>query len=227
MDAFRVVRDFERALCEYTGAPYCVTTTSCTTAILLAMAYHLDYKEGAVGSLLQGQLPEVSLPRYTYVGVPYAVREAGGHPIFRHEDDWQGAYRLDPFPVYDSARRFRKGMYNWATAWSDRNENSPALKEEMVCLSFHWAKTLGIGQGGAILHDDPEADDWLRRARFDGRTEGVAPAQDTFIQRRGWHAYMRPEDAAAGLIRLASVDPKAPDIPWSGYPDCSTIKAFQ
>lgn len=38
MNPFQVVKDFERALCEYTGAPYAVTTTSCTMALLLAVA---------------------------------------------------------------------------------------------------------------------------------------------------------------------------------------------
>jgi hypothetical protein len=62
----------------------------------------------------------------------------------------------------------------------------------MLCVSFHWSKTLGgVPQGGAILHDDEEADAWLRRARFDGRTEGVAPKDDTFTL-IGWHCYMSP-----------------------------------
>ena len=34
-----VTRDFERALCEYTGAKYAVTTTSCTMAIQIALAW--------------------------------------------------------------------------------------------------------------------------------------------------------------------------------------------
>lgn len=40
-DAFKVVRDFEQALCDYTGAKYAVSTTSCTMALLLACKWHL------------------------------------------------------------------------------------------------------------------------------------------------------------------------------------------
>ena len=35
--SFQVVRDFEAALCEYTGAPYAVAVNSCTMALLLAV----------------------------------------------------------------------------------------------------------------------------------------------------------------------------------------------
>lgn len=227
-DAFDVVRTFEKALCEYTGAKYCVTTTSCTTAIMLALAYQLDGKAGAVGALLDGRRPTVVLPRYTYVGVPYAVREAGGQPVFK-DYPWQGAYRLGPYPVWDSARRFRQGMYSWAASWAPhpRNEDAPGLKDEFVCVSFHWAKTLGLGQGGAILHNSYDADGWLRLARFDGRTEGVAPHLDSFPLRRAWHAYMSPSTAAEGLTRLPLVDPHAPDIPWYGYPDLAQLETFK
>ena len=36
---YQVVKDFEAALCAYTGARYAVTTTSCTTALLLALCW--------------------------------------------------------------------------------------------------------------------------------------------------------------------------------------------
>jgi dTDP-4-amino-4,6-dideoxygalactose transaminase len=210
--AFNVVQDFEAALCEYTGAPYAVTTTSCTMAILLALANHLQPRGYA--DLLSDRAPEVNIPKHTYVGVPYAIREAGGRPTFRDEA-WLGAYQLKPYPVWDSARWFTSGMW-------ERGRGGV-----MVCVSFHWAKTLGIQQGGAILHDDPAADAWLRRARFDGRAEGVPPAQDDFPLHRAWHAYMAPATAAEGLTRLAHLPRHNEPLPNDDYPDLSTLKAFQ
>jgi len=221
---FQVVKDFERALAEYTGAPYVVTTTSCTMALLLAVAWHLLLRRaslwGAVPdgvtdnteALTRCALGEISIPKRTYVGVPYAIREAGGRPTFRDED-WVGAYRLKPLPVWDSARWFTSGLYH---PWRG-----------MICVSFHWNKTLGIQQGGAILHDNPEADAWLRRARFDGRTEGVPPAMDTFPLERAWHAYMSPETAAAGLVRLASLPRNNTPLPNDDYPDLSQLEVFK
>ena len=188
---FLVVKQFESDLCEYTGAKYCVTTTSCTMALLLACAYH--------------KVKEVEIPKFTYVGVAQSIINAGGTVKFRDEN-WTGLYQLVPYPIWDSARWVSSGMYQ-------------PYHGQMVCLSFHWGKTLGIQQGGAILHDDDEADPILRKMRFDGRTEGVPPAKDKFI--RGYHAYMSPEIASLGVIRLGLLPKINAPLPNDPYPDLS------
>ena len=196
MNPYRVVKDFEAALCEYSGAPFAVTTTSCTLALLLACAWH--------------KVREVEIPKRTYVSVPQSIIHAGGWVAFG-DYEWCGAYQLRPYPIWDSARRFTSAMYQ---------------PGQFQCISFHWGKTLGIQQGGAILHDNPEADAWLRRARFDGRSEGVAPEDDTFDM-VGWHAYMSPETAAQGLMRLALLPKHNEDLPNDPYPDLSQFVAFR
>lgn len=228
---FQVVKDFEQALCEYTGAPYCVTTTSCTMALLLAVAWYLQDDLKTLHDRWQGGGAEwkrqaISIPNRTYVGVAMSIIHAGGWPAFR-DAAWSGAYRLDPLPIWDSARRFRRGMYSWSDAWNPaRGESAPSRGGEMVCLSFHWSKVLGIEQGGAILLADPEADRWLRMARFDGRQQGVAPTkQKNWIL--GYHAYLSPETAAKGLMRLSLLKGDEPDLPNSDYPDLSTLRIFQ
>ena len=222
MKPFQVVRDFEQALCEYTGAPYAVTTTSCTMALLLAVAYHL---RGSMNLLDRSanQYPsnqEIEIPKRTYVGVPMSIIHAGGRSTFRDED-WRGYYQLKPLPVYDSARWFTSGMY-FGEKFFDRGS--------MVCVSFHWNKTLGIQQGGAILHDDAKADEWLRMARFDGRMEGISPALQASHNKftvMGWHCYMSPETAAAGLVRLASLPRSNAPLPNDDYPDLSQLEIFR
>lgn len=207
MNPFTVVRDFEQALCDYTGAKYAVTTTSCTTALLLALAYH--FREVPLRHRPWIGRPLVEIPKHTYVGVAMSILHAGARVAFR-EEHWRGTYQLKPLDLWDSARRFHFGMYGGG----------------MECVSFHWNKILGIQQGGAILHSDPEADHWLRRARFDGRTEGMPPAQERFDQ-LGWHAYMAPETAAAGLVRLAALPTVNDDLPWDDYPDLSQMEIFR
>lgn len=200
-DPYEVVRQFEAALCRYTGARYAVTVNSCTMALLIACAY------------AKQDSPEqkfIQIPRRTYVSVPMSIIHAGFEPIFRDED-WTGAYQLWPMPIYDCARRFTSGMY---------------IRGQMQCVSFHWRKILGIQQGGAILHDNPHADEWLRRARFDGRREGKAPTDDHFDM-IGWHAYMSPEIAAEGLIRLSFLPEKNADLPNDDYPDLSQMSVFK
>lgn len=192
MKPFQVVRDFESALCEYTGAPYAVTVTSCSMALFLCCK-HLKVKA-------------VSIPKRTYVSVPMVIRHAGAKVMF---DDriWNGSYTLDPYSIADSARRFRSGMY-------------PTTGGYYICVSFHWSKILGLSQGGAILHDDPIADHWFRRARFDGRQEGVEPKNDRFTM-LGHHCYLSPEVAAHGLVKLSFLPKYNEDLPNSDYPDLS------
>lgn len=222
--AFQVVKDFERAVAEYTGAPYVVAVNSCSMAILLAVAWHLWGKTGFKPRTdPQAVKPSIEIPKRTYVSVPMSIIHAGGRPVFRDEQ-WEGAYQLKPLPVWDSARLFTSGMYtrNALTAGFSLGRGQGG----MVCTSHHWSKTLGIQQGGCILHDDPEADAWLRRARFDGRTEGVAPKDDTFTQ-IGWHCYMSPEVAAEGLVRIQHLPRHNAPLPSDQYPDLSTLEIFK
>src|SRR3990167_11135651 len=97
-----VTREFESALCAYTGAPFAVAVNSCTMALLLAVAWHIrGYPRSKDGSVRF--VPDVEIPKRTYVGVPMSIIHAGGRPTFRDED-WIGAYQFKPLPVWDSAR---------------------------------------------------------------------------------------------------------------------------
>lgn len=198
---YRVVRDFEEAVAKYCGAPYAVSVNSCTMGLFLCLQWFKAQKK----------LPEaVNIPKRTYVSVPMQIMHAGAKVTFRDED-WRGMYDLRPLPLYDAARRFTQGMY---------------LEGTFVVTSHHWSKPLGIRQGGMILHDNEEADKWLRRARFDGRTEGVAPKDDTFDQ-PGWHCYLTPDIAAEGLVRLSFMKRSNPDLPNDDYPDLSKVPLFR
>ena len=198
--AFQVVRDFEAAVAEYTGAPYCVAVNSCTNALFLCLQW----------LKANNKLPEeITIPKRTYVSVPAQIVHAGARPRYI-DKDWSGAYQLTPTPVWDAARRFTSDMYHYGT---------------YMCTSHHWNKILGIQQGGCILHENERADAWFRRARFDGRGEGIAPKDDTFLF-AGWHMYMSPEVAAEGLVRLVHLPKYNPDLPMDDYPDLSKVCTF-
>ena len=195
MNPHNVTRDFEKALCEYTGAPYAVAVNSCTMALLLACKY--------VG------VEEVTIPKRTYVSVPMSIKLAGGKVKFENRR-WRGAYQLKPYPIWDSARRFTSGMF----------------KGGFWCVSFHASKILGVEQGGAILHDSKDADYWLRRLRFDGRSEGIAPKDDNFPV-IGYHCYLSPSVAAQGILKLYSLPKRNADLKNDPYPDLSKIEIFK
>lgn len=227
MNPHQVTRDFERALCEYTGARFAVAVNSCTMALTLAVAWHRKQAPPYVSKNF-GEAPFiVQVPKRTYVSVPMAIIHAGGRPTFRDEE-WRGCYQLRPLPVWDSARWFTAGMYSGQVP-----EGGPGgmlvdhdMSGHMLCVSFHASKTLGLEQGGAILHDSPEADAWLRRARFGGRAEGVAPKDDRFDM-IGWHCYMNPSTAAQGILRLHSLPRHNAPLPNDDYPDLSQMEIFR
>lgn len=200
-DPYKVVREFESALSDYTGAPFVVTTTSCTMALLLALSY---WRTRVTDNFIR-------IPNYTYVGVPMSIRHAGFSVLF-HENTWSGGYQLLDTPIWDFARRFTSGMYE---------------SGQLQCLSFHPTKILGLsGHGGAILLDGADEAEWLRQARFDGRTEGVSASKD-IPRHRGYHAYMAPTTAAEGILRLSTLPANNLDLPCSDYPDLIGMKVFQ
>jgi dTDP-4-amino-4,6-dideoxygalactose transaminase len=195
MSPYKVTRDLEEALCEYTGSKYAVCVNSCTAALFLAVKW-----------CLFDSPPLVSIPKRTYISVPQAILHAGGKIQWR-EERWRGAYQLKPLTVWDCARRFTSGMYQSGT---------------YQCVSFSSSKILGIEQGGAILHDDMHADAWFRKARFDGRTEGKSQLEDNFIL--GYHLIMLPSIAAQTLLKLYHLPKDNPDLPEIEYPDLSACE---
>lgn len=209
MNPHKVTQDFEKLLCEYSGAKYAACTTSCTMAILLALAYHIPepnrYKQPK-------DRPKVSIPRPGYLSIPHSIIHAGGWPTFRSES-WSGCYQLEPFDVWDYARRFSSGMY---------------IRSQYQCVSFHASKILGIQQGGAILHDNSYAQGFFEKARFDGRTPGVHPKEDPAIGTMvAWHCYMDPSTAAQGILRLYSLPKHNEDLPNDDFPMLDELDIYR
>lgn len=200
---YQVTKTFESELCAYTGAPYAVALNSGTAALMLSVQWcdRHDIPRPQTG---------VQIPRRTYVSVPCAIIHAGCFPTWRDER-WRGAYQLKPLPVWDCARRFTGGMY---------------AAGQFQCLSFATSKILGVEQGGAILHDNAEADAWFRRMRFDGRSEGVDPREDTF-DLVGHHCIMLPSTAAELILKLYHLPAVNEDLGYYEYPDLSKHPAFR
>ena len=214
-----VTKDFEAALCEYTGAPYAVAVNSCTMALLLAVRWFIHRAQlERFGATDIGLPPEVSIPKRTYVSVPMSIIHAGGKPVF-DDRNWLGYYQLLPLPVFDCARWFSAGMYDFDPPW----RADGGYDGNMLCVSFHSSKILSDTQGGAILHDNKEADAWFRRARFDGRAEGVSPKDDKF-DIMGWHCYISPDVSTRLLLKLSVLPKDNEPLPNDDYPDLSLIK---
>lgn len=194
--AFEVVDRFEAKMAEYCGAPFCVTTDSCTNALYLCF---VRWRQ------LFPDERKLKCPAFTYVGVVRAMLNAGLKPDF-HTNQWMhwGYYGFFPAEIIDSARLLTRGMYRRGT-WT--------------CLSFQATKALPIGRGGAILCTKEEDAEWFRRARFDGRDQSVS----LFDQEEfgfGVHAYLPPDAAARGLWLMHGLKDDNKPLP-AEYPDLS------
>lgn len=170
-DPYDVVRLFEQKVADFAGSKYAVAVDCCSHGIFLSLKY------------LNAQ-GEITIPNRTYVSVPMQVLHAGCWVKFE-DIEWSGVYQLKPYPVWDGAVRWTKGMYNGG----------------FHVLSFQIKKRIPIGRGGMILTDDIDAYNWLKRACYDGRNIGVPHNVDT-IEQLGWHYYMTPEDAARGIMLM-------------------------
>ena len=198
MNVYKVVRDFEEAIAEFTGAPFAVSVESCSAAIFLSCLY-CNVRE----------VVEVEIPKYTYPSVPASIINAGGRVKFK-DIDWQrdGYYFFGYTPIIDSAKNISKKMYR---------------PDYFMCLSFHGKKILPIGRGGMILTNYKKAAEWFKIARFDGRHE--QSLHDDILAMTGWNMYMTPEQAARGLELLQWLPDKniAPPDP---YQDLSKYKFY-
>lgn len=173
---YKITEDFERALSDYTGAPYVVAVDNQSNALFLSLIY-----EDVKGK-------EITIPSRTYPSVPCEIIHAGGKVKFKLVEGktLKGAYQLEPTRVWDSALRFTYDMY---------------IPNTYMCLSFTGPyKHLKLGKAGAILTDDYQAHLWFKRARFSGRRE-CSYHTDNFDM-LGWNMYMLPELAARGLLLI-------------------------
>lgn len=197
-DAREIVAEFESRIAAYCGSAFAVSTDSASNALALCLKY-VD---------AQG---EVSVPRRTYVSVLAQIVHAGCTVRLRDEA-WSGLYSLDPYPILDSAARFRRNIY---------------VKGSLQVLSFQIKKRLPIGRGGAILTDSIDAYRWLKLASYDGRDLQSPYDSEAHVAFPGWHFYMTPEDAARGILLLSQLQGDEIDTAsWRNYPPLDSYPAL-
>ena len=205
---YYITAEFERKLCEYTGAPYAIAVDNQSNALFLALMY--ESSKGLKDRTL-------AIPKHTYPSVPCEIIHSGNKVKFIDSDKMlTGEYELQGSIVWDSALRFSFNMYR---------------SGQMQCLSFTGPyKHLKLGKGGAILTDNIEAYKWLKKARFSGRSE--CSYHDDYFDMLGWNFYMLPELAAKGvrdMQQFYNLDGTPKDMPdlTLPYPDLSKFKIYQ
>lgn len=218
---------FEKELAAYTGTTHCVATSSGTAAL-------------HVGLLAAGVRPgeEVVTTPLTWVATANVVLHAGARPVFADVDP--GTLNLDParvaevitprtraiVPVHyagmpcdqDAFERIadRHGLAvveDAAHALGATHRNRPVGSMSTAAMfSFHPAKNLTTGEGGALVTSDGELAARARRLRYHGidqspanRFGGRGPAAYDVVE-AGFKYNMSDLQAAIGLHQLASLD---------------------
>lgn len=205
---YNIIKMFEGAMCDYTGAKYAIATDTCTNSLYLCLEW-FKYKQEIVKNSKDFR---IKIPSKTYLSVPQAIMRADYDLMFdAGRNYWKGIYQLDPLPIYDSARRLTSDMY---------------IPGSFMCLSFHIKKHLKIGKGGMILCDNKEAYEWFKKMRYEGRSEVSYHVDD--ICMNGFNHYMTPVDAARGLMLMQNYPEHMEDLPeLPPYRDLKEFSLFK
>lgn len=193
-DAREVVSIFEEKLAKYAGCKFAAVVDCASNGIFLSLKYR------SVKGVIK-------IPQNTYISVPMQIYHSGCE-IALENREWSGIYELGDTGIFDSAARFTKNMFVGG-------------EKALQVLSFQIKKRLPIGRGGAILTNDQNAYEWIKRASYDGRDLSTPYDSENHIKSIGWHMYMTPEDAARGVILMDKLgDQVFPDVAnYASYPN--------
>jgi len=181
------VQEFEKLLSSYVGSRYAVAVNSGTAALQAAL-YALDIKNG----------DEVLLPSFTFVATANAVISVGAKPIF--VDILPENYTMDPEDLRKKITKKAKAimpvhLYGNFAYMQEISEIANKYNLEVIedaaqslgttyknkhsgtfsrvgCFSLYAAKVITSGEGGAVITDEKQLFEKLRKIRNHGMVHG-------------------------------------------------------
>jgi perosamine synthetase len=211
------VKEFERKLSARLGAKYAVATSSCTTALSLAIE-SLDLKRG-----------EIIVPDFTFPATGNVAVRAGSTPVL--VDVREDTYAIDlrgvkkamgtktravipvhpfghPFEVdelYEIAEKSGVAVIeDAATAVGTKYKGMTiGSSGRAVCLSFHPRKLLTTAEGGCLLTSDRDVYDKATAMRSHGQVSDKGKVK--FIY-NGLNYRMSDVHAAIGIAQLERME---------------------
>lgn len=181
------VEAFEAELCAVTGAKYCVVVSSGTAALqCLYAAIRTEFTS------------PLQLPAISFVATANAATAAGWSVGFRDITPWQGVEGLQVWPSIGG------DIYPWAPAPILDLAHALGAPVDFTAIvgatySFHPAKHVTTGEGGAVCTNDEAVADYCRHFRSHGR-DGTSQVTE------GYNYRLPDLNAALGrsqLTRLA------------------------
>lgn len=221
------VRAFEQAFAERVGAADAIATTSCTTALHLAL-----HGAGV------GPGDEVIVPSLSFIATANAVLHCGATPVFADIDPL--TYNLDPaaaeraitprtkaiMPVHQvglpadmdaflalAAQYELELVEDAACAIGASYKGRPVGSVgPITCFSLHPRKVITTGEGGIITVMDPELGERLRRIRQHGMDVSDLARHNTSevvietYPEPGFNYRMTDMQGALGLCQMEVLD---------------------
>ena len=186
--SFKKVLEFENEIAKFFGSPYAVATDCCTHGVELCLRYQ--------------NIKSISVPRRTYLSIPFLANKLGIELKWKDED-WQDYYYLTD-NIIDAAVLWKSNSY---------------IPNTFMSISFQFRKHLSLGRGGIILTDNEQAAQDLKKMSYDGRDPNISWSKQN-IKTMGYHYYMTPETAQLGLDKLPDAI-KTPPKKWTveDWPD--------
>ena len=193
---FNVVTEFEKKIANFFGAPYAIAVDACTHGVELSLRYT--------------NADNISVPKNTYLSIPFLFRKLNIDLEWRNED-WKDYYYITD-RVVDAAVLWKRDSY---------------ISGTFMSLSFQYQKHLSLGRGGMILTDNKEAAIQLKKMSYDGRLPNI-PWRDQNIDTVGYHYYMTPETAQLGLDKLPkAIETEPKQWTVNDWPDLTQMKIFK
>lgn len=194
--SFENVKIFEEKIADFFGSKYAVAFDSCT--------------HGLEAALYLKQIKKISVPKRTYISVPFLANKLKIELEWRDES-WQDFYEIAP-GIYDAAVLWRKNSY---------------ISGSIMGLSFQYQKHLSLGRGGMILCDDLKTFEALKKLSYDGRMPNI-PWREQDISSFGLHYYMTPETATLGIEKLQeAIDTEPRKWIVTDWPDLTKMSVFE
>tara|TARA_R110000851_G_scaffold230008_1_gene382760 strand:- start:27 stop:617 length:591 start_codon:yes stop_codon:yes gene_type:complete len=143
--------------------------------------------------LREQNIKRYSVPKRTYLSIPFLAKKLNIDFEWRDEN-WEEYYYLGGTNIIDAAVLWKQNSY---------------IPGTFMCLSFQFRKHLSLGRGGMILTNDKSAAQKLKKMSYDGRDPDI-PWREQNIDMMGYHYYMTPETAQAGILKLPEAIKRIP-----------------
>lgn len=218
------VKEFEKAICDYTGAKYCVAVNSATSALHISMMA-LDIKED----------DEVITTPITFLASANCTRYVGAKVIFADIDSETANINPEEIKKHITNKTRAIIPVHFAGQSCDMEEIQKIAKEhnlfivedgahaigsdykrekvgnckysDMTVFSFHPVKTITTGEGGAVTTNSEELYNKLCAFRSHGMHKDGDMASDWRYEMRelGYNYRMTDIQASLGISQLKKI----------------------